>query len=29
MLLRKEGGVRVCGDVILLDFWCSFAEIIF
>ena len=29
MLLRKEGGVTVCGDVILLDFWCSFAEIFF
>ena len=29
MLLRKEWGVRVCGDVILFDFWCSFAEIFF
>ena len=29
MLLRKEWGVRVCGDVILFNFWCSFAEIFF
>ena len=21
----KEGGVRVCGDVVLHYFWCSFA----
>ena len=27
MLLRKEWGIRVCGDMILFDFWCSFAEI--
>ena len=29
MLLRKEWGIRVCGDMILFDFWCSFAEIFF
>ena len=23
----KERRVRVCGDAVLLDFWCSFAEI--
>ena len=23
----KEGGVRVCGDAVLLDFWCGFAVI--
>ena len=22
-----EEGVRVCGDAVLLDFWCSFAGI--
>ena len=22
-----EGGVRVCGDAVLLDFWCGFAVI--
>jgi len=22
-----EGGVRICSDAVLLDFWCSFAEI--
>ena len=22
-----ERGERVCGDVVLLDFWCGFAEI--
>ena len=22
-----EGGVRVCGDAVLLEFWCGFAEI--
>ena len=22
-----EGGVRVCGDTVLLDFWCGFGEI--
>ena len=22
-----EGGVRVCGDAVLLDFWCGFSEI--
>ena len=22
-----EGGIRVGGDVVLLDFWCGFAEI--
>ena len=22
-----EGGVRVCGDAVLLDFWCGFWEI--
>ena len=22
-----EGGVRVCSDTVLLDFWCSFADI--
>ena len=25
--LLKEGGVRVCGDAVLLDFWCGFAVI--
>ena len=25
----KEWGVRVCGDAVLLDFWCRFAEILF
>ena len=24
---RGEGGVRVCGDAVLLDFWCGFAVI--
>ena len=23
----REGGVRVCGDAVLLDFWCGVAEI--
>ena len=22
-----EGGVRVCGDAVLLDFWCGFSDI--
>ena len=22
-----EGGVRVCGDAVLLYFWCGFSEI--
>ena len=22
-----SGGIRLCGDAVLLDFWCSFAEI--
>ena len=25
--LQSEGGVRVCGYAVLLDFWCGFAEI--
>ena len=25
--LLREGGVRVCGAGVLLDFWCGFAEI--
>ena len=25
--LLREGSVRVCGDAVLLDFWCGFAEI--
>ena len=25
--IRMEGGVRVCGDAVLLDFWCGFAVI--
>ena len=25
----KEWGVRVCGDAVLLDFWCRYAEILF
>ena len=25
--LHKEGGVRVCGDAVVLDFWCGFAVI--
>ena len=25
--INKEGGVRVCGDAVLLDFWCGFAVI--
>ena len=24
---RTEGGVRVCGDAVLRDFWCGFAVI--
>ena len=24
-----EWGVRVCGDAVLLDFWCRYAEILF
>ena len=23
-----EGGVKACGDVVLLNFWCGFAEIV-
>ena len=25
--IRMEGGVRVCSDAVLLDFWCGFAVI--
>ena len=25
--MKNEGGVRVCGDAVLLDFWCGFAVI--
>ena len=24
---KEEGGIRVCGDAVLLDFWCGFVEI--
>ena len=27
IILLNEGGVRVCSDVVVLDFWCRFAEI--
>ena len=26
-LFLLRGGVRVCGDAVLLDFWCGFAVI--
>ena len=25
--IMTEGGVRVCGDAVLLDLWCGFAVI--
>ena len=24
-----SGGIRLCDDAVLLNFWCSFAEILF
>ena len=24
---KEEGGIRVCGDAVLLHFWCGFVEI--
>ena len=25
-ITSNEGDVRVCGDAVLLDFWCGFAD---